>query len=122
MATTLSIENRREDNNRPTRALIVDDVEVASGGCHHPNTATTIADTVSIDDKEGLLASTLETTTLTITAMANLQRADHRRARAKEHMARIRAKKKEARDAVAITIAANLRRARAQEHMARIYV
>jgi hypothetical protein len=108
MATTLSIENRRDDNSRPTRSSIVDDVEVASGGCHHPNTATTIANTVSIDDKEGLLA--------------NLQRADHRRARAKEHMARIRAKKKEARDAVAITIAANLRRARAREHMARICV
>ena len=66
MATTLSIENRRDDNSRPTRASIVDYVEVASGKRHRPTTTMTVADTVSIDDDEATFGIAAKGTTLSI--------------------------------------------------------
>jgi hypothetical protein len=45
-----TIEEEAEDAS-------INDDEVASGGRHHPNTATTIANAANVNDKEGLLAS-----------------------------------------------------------------
>jgi hypothetical protein len=45
-----TIEEEAEDAS-------INDDEVASGGRHHPNTATTIANVANVNDKEGLLAS-----------------------------------------------------------------
>jgi hypothetical protein len=45
-----TIEEEAEDAS-------INDDEVASGGRHHPNRATTITNAANVNDKEGLLAS-----------------------------------------------------------------